>query len=150
MPIENVASNRDLYSAKIASQNKLNNSAVSVDSFLSLIASQLQNQDMMNPMKDTEFMGQMAQFSNLQMMQAMMAQSSNSLAISMIGKQAEAAYMDNGKLNVVKGSVESVTLFEGKPMVYIKGQPFSLEEIMVVGGGEAKVETPVAEEKATS
>ena len=148
MPVDNVASIRDLYSAKIASQNKLNNSAISVDSFLSLIASQLQNQDMMNPMKDTEFMGQMAQFSNLQMMQAMMAQNSNSLAISMIGKEAEAAFMDNGKLTVVKGSVERVTLFEGKPMVYIKGQPFSLEEIMVVGSTSEEI--PAADPKTTS
>ncbi len=34
--------------------------------FLTLLASQLQYQDPLNPMENTEFLGQMAQFSNLE------------------------------------------------------------------------------------
>ncbi|MFJ5769978.1 flagellar hook assembly protein FlgD [Psychrobacillus sp. NPDC093180] len=56
----------------LANQKKVEkqtgNSALGKDAFLKILMAQLQNQDPTNPMKDTEFIAQMAQFSSLEQM----------------------------------------------------------------------------------
>lgn len=42
---------------------------VSVDDFLNLMVAQLQNQDFMNPVDDTQYVTQLAQFATMQQMQ---------------------------------------------------------------------------------
>ncbi|MEG0092170.1 MAG: flagellar hook capping FlgD N-terminal domain-containing protein, partial [Oscillospiraceae bacterium] len=84
-----------------------------VNDFLKLLASQLQNQDMMNPMKDTEFMSQLAQFTMLQSVDDMKAYVTNSAevnatsyAMSLVGKTATAATLDkDGKMEKITGEI---------------------------------------------
>ena len=62
------------------------------DAFLSLLITQLANQDPTNPMEDRDFIAQMAQFSSLEQMVNMtkqlekMASTNQTLAVSYIGK----------------------------------------------------------------
>ncbi len=49
-------------------EKQTGNSALGKDAFLKILMAQLQNQDPTNPMKDTEFIAQMAQFSSLEQM----------------------------------------------------------------------------------
>ncbi|MFJ7970802.1 flagellar hook assembly protein FlgD [Psychrobacillus sp. NPDC096389] len=57
----------------LANQKKVEkqtgSNALGKDAFLKILMTQLQNQDPTNPMKDTEFIAQMAQFSSLEQMQ---------------------------------------------------------------------------------
>ena len=50
------------------SQSKTRSTNLGKDDFLKLLMTQLQNQDPSNPMEDTQFIAQMAQFSSLEQM----------------------------------------------------------------------------------
>ncbi|MEK4485181.1 flagellar hook assembly protein FlgD [Psychrobacillus sp. FSL H8-0484] len=53
---------------KKSAERKTGNSTLGKDDFLKILMTQLQNQDPTNPMKDNEFIAQMAQFSSLEQM----------------------------------------------------------------------------------
>ncbi|TQR21094.1 flagellar hook assembly protein FlgD [Psychrobacillus vulpis] len=60
---------KDMYlSNKQQAGRKTGNSTLGKDDFLKILMAQLQNQDPTNPMKDNEFIAQMAQFSSLEQM----------------------------------------------------------------------------------
>jgi len=103
--------------------------------FIKLLVAQLTNQDMMNPMDNTEFIAQMATFSTLTAMNNMLEHSMTSYAVSLLGKEVTAATLDpiTGKLERFEGVVTGVSLFEGNPKVYIGERAFDLQSIMTVG-----------------
>ena len=95
------------------------------DQFLKLFVAQLQHQDPMNPMEDSEFMGQMASFSTLEQVSNLAAANeriANSLqstsAIGLIGRTV--TYVD-GDDQVHTGKVEKVTTTDGKPFLTVDG-----------------------------
>lgn len=57
------------------------------EAFLTLLIAQLKNQDPLNPMKDTEFVSQLASFSSLEQMSNMSRSLDKSSAMNLIGKQ---------------------------------------------------------------
>ncbi len=86
------------------------------DEFLQLLVAQLRNQDPLNPMSDTEFVTQLAQFNSLEQlqsmneaMQEMAAQSAFAQASSMIGMEVDAMTPDG----IVTGVVEALAFREG-------------------------------------
>lgn len=114
---------------------------MNVTDFLKLLAAQLQNQDMMNPMDDSAFMGQLAQFTQLQTMENMNNSiqlstelSTISYSMSLIGKEAVAATLDeNGELVKTEGLITGVTMYNGTPVFYIGDKGFYLSQLMSVG-----------------
>ena len=101
------------------------NGELGKDDFLKLFVAQLQHQDPMNPMNDSEFMGQMASFStleqvsNLALANEKIAKSLTSTgAIGLIGRTV--TYMDAGK-QLHTGTVEKVTTTDGKPSLTVAG-----------------------------
>lgn len=90
------------------------------DDFLKILVAQLSNQDPMQPMQDTEFIGQMAQFSSLEQMTNMnksmnkffdsQLQSSMTDYAHLIGKSVQ--WHENNEANA--GKVEAVLYKEGK------------------------------------
>lgn len=103
------------------------------DGFLKILMTQLQNQDPTNPMKDTEFVSQMASFSSLEQMMNMtksidrMVQSQMVSPIlknsHMIGKEVsyQAYDKDTGeKLDIETSNVIAVSQQEGWAVLELK------------------------------
>ena len=109
--------------------------SVSVDDFLSLMVAQMTNQDFMNPMDDTQFVTQLAQFSSMQMMQEMANYSKTSYVMSLVGKPVTAARISvGGELLKETGPVQKISLHNNEYAVWVNGKKFSLEQIMELGG----------------
>ena len=109
--------------------------SVSVDDFLSLMVAQMTNQDFMNPMDDTQFVTQLAQFSSMQMMQEMANYSKTSYVMSLVGQKVTAAKISPmGGLQKETGPVQKVTLTNNEFGIWVNDKKFSLEQIMEIGG----------------
>ncbi|MEI8217026.1 MAG: flagellar hook capping FlgD N-terminal domain-containing protein, partial [Eubacteriales bacterium] len=101
--------------AAVTTQNKTTGkSALSMDDFFTLLTAQLSNQDMSNPVKDNEFISQMAQFSMVQALADLNKMSATSYSVGLIGKEATVASLDDaGVMQSHTGIVEGVTLYNG-------------------------------------
>ena len=127
--------------------------SVSVDDFLTLMVAQMTNQDFMNPMDDTQFVTQLAQFSSMQMMQEMSNYSKTSYVMSLVGKDVTAARITvSGELLKETGPVQKVTLSNNEFGIYVNGKKFSLEQIMEIGttGETDSSGNPVVKEEDTT
>lgn len=108
--------------------------AVSTEDFLSLMVAQMTNQDFMNPMDDTQFVTQLAQFSSMQMMQEMSNYTKTGYVMSLVGKDVTAARITvSGELIKETGPVQKVTLTNNEFGIYVNGKKFSLEQLMEIG-----------------
>lgn len=125
---------------------------VSVDDFLNLMVTQLRNQDFMNPVDDTQYVTQLAQFTTMQQMQLLAEYSKTSYAMSLVGKNVTAAkFTVSGDLKKVTGPIEKITLADNEYAVYIDGEKFTLEQIMELNQStsEDEVESGVDTEGLT-
>lgn len=114
---------------------------VNVDDFLQLMIAQLKNQDFTNPVDDTQYVTQLAQFATMQQMQELAYYSKSNYVMSMVGKTVTAASLSlGGKVNKVVGPVEKIVLSNKEFMVYVKGNPYSLSQIMEVNDVESITE----------
>jgi flagellar basal-body rod modification protein FlgD len=102
------------------------NSAMGKDQFLKLFVAQLQHQDPMNPMQDSDFMGQMASFSTLEQV-TNLASANATIATSLsldhsvglIGRTV--TWTDEAKV-AHTGQVEKVNQDkDGKPVLTVSG-----------------------------
>lgn len=99
------------------------------DDFIKILVAQLTSQDPMNPQKDTEFVGQMAQFSALESTKSMQTEIQTLRANSMIGQTVEVAV--NREVNVV-GEVSGVVNEKGVPKIIIGEKSYSLSDVVRV------------------
>lgn len=121
----------DLYGQAEKSTAKTTGSNLGKDAFLTLMITQLQYQDPLNPSSDKDFLAQMAQFSGLEQMQNLNQSSSMSQAYSLIGKVVQATVTDETTLEskAVEGFVDSVSLKNGKTYVQVNGNDIELEKV---------------------
>jgi flagellar basal-body rod modification protein FlgD len=101
------------------------NGAMGKDQFLKLFVAQLQHQDPMNPMNDSEFMGQMASFSTLEQVSNLAAANeriaaslTSTGAVGLIGRTV--SYVDAND-EIQTGTVDKVTTAGGKPVLTVNG-----------------------------
>lgn len=109
--------------------------------FLKLIAAQLQNQDMTNPMSNSEMMQQLSQMSSIQTMTELQTAITNmndiavtNYSASLVGKEVTVAAEDSkGNLKTIEGLVTGTGLYGGETVVFVDGKAYSLSQIMAVG-----------------
>ena len=96
--------------------------------FLKLLSVQMQAQDPLNPMKDTEFISQMANFTSLEQMKnlttsfdSFIGQQRSVDAQSYLGKTVTLLDADTG---LVTGPVTGVTFEEGLPRLMVGGETY--------------------------
>lgn len=101
--------------------------------FLNLLVAQMTNQDAMNPMDNTEFIAQMAQFSSLQAMSDLTEISMQGQATSLIGKNVVVAKYDSkGEIEVQEGIVQRVTIHGGKTKLYVNDIEYDYSNVMEI------------------
>lgn len=122
---------------------------LSITGYFKLLAAQLQNQDMTNPMDNSEMMAQMTQMAMVQSMSAMTEAISTSTAVNtqtyaagLIGKRVTVAVTEENSygqeiaVDVKYGDVESVNFIGGTPVFRLKGDEKDYPLSYLLGMGE--------------
>lgn len=97
-------------------------SGLNMDTFMRLLTVQLANQNPLEPMKDAEFYGQIAQLGQVQGLQNVQNSLEMSQAAGMIGAKVTAVrtLTNNGENSMVTGVVQKVTVRDGERIITIK------------------------------
>ncbi len=98
--------------------------------FLNLLVTQMSSQDPLNPVSDTDFAAQLAQFSSLQETQTMATELQTLEANSLIGQTVTLTPSTGGAQ--VSGVVASVQILSGVPEIMVNGQIYNLSQISAV------------------
>lgn len=110
-----------------------NNGDMDIQDFFKLIAAQLSNQDFNNPTDNTEFMGQMAQFTALQIQQKVLSMANSTFASSLMGKTVIAATLDSsGQLVKTTGVVEGIKFTDDSFEFIVDKKTFKPENLMEI------------------
>lgn len=106
------------------------------DAFMKILVTQLKNQDPLEPLKDTEFIGQMAQFSSLEQL-TNLNKAMNSL-VGIQGNQSLTEHADllgntvyweqevDGQLKSGEGIVKALALKNGELMVELEDEEINI------------------------
>ena len=118
-------------------QGRIAKQELGKDDFLKLLMAQMTNQDPTNPMENTEFIAQMAQFTSLEQMtnmsqnfEKMAALINSSEAQSMLGRTVQ---IDLGAEQSATGVVEAATR-GASPQVQVNGVFYDMNKIKAVYG----------------
>ena len=106
------------------------------DDFLKLLVTQLSSQDPMNPISDTGFIAQMAQFSALEQARTMesdMAQMRDDQQVlqanSLLGRTVQ---LQVDPKTIGYGTVDAVLLQAGTPQLIVNGQSYDLSQVLSI------------------
>ena len=117
--------------------------------FLKLLITQMRNQDPMQPVSDTEFIAQMAQFSSLEQTKSMGAdiaklrQGNDFLqATNLLGKNV---HLTIGNMAFTKGIVTDLNVKDGEARIIVGEKTYTLDQVNSVSS-----EAPETEENTTT
>ena len=140
----------DQRSQEIQSQSKREGSYMQMDDFLQLLTAQIGNQDPLEPMKDTEFISQMANIASLEQMQQF-SKGFESFATSH-DKMVSQNYLGKDvviedEASTVSGVVTSVEKnAEGELKVVVNGNSYDTSSITKVSLPDGSTRKEVVEE----
>ncbi|WP_058303934.1 flagellar hook capping FlgD N-terminal domain-containing protein [Gorillibacterium timonense] len=121
------------YSSGNTSTASKTDNSLGKDEFLKILIAQLKNQDPMNPMKDQEFIAQMAQFSSVEQLSNManemkLLRQSVGLSPELIDKKVTWEETDStGAIVSKSGIVTSLSMKKGVQYVQVDGQDIKAE-----------------------
>ena len=114
-------------------KNTRGSSELGQDAFLQLLVCQMQNQDPLEPTSNTEWISQMATFSQLEELQALSKTTENSQIFSLVGKNVIVSTEDDsGNAQLKSGIVEFINLSGGQAKFSINGALYSIDELYSV------------------
>ncbi len=126
------------------------------DEFLTLLLTQLQNQDPMEPMDSTEMVAQLAQFSALEQMQNLNTQFEDfreqSLIQSLFVLQGQSVTLELTDGSTVEGTVDKILWSSDSMKLEINGELYALDEITgitVTNASEEEVAEAAGETSVT-
>ena len=112
------------------------------DEFLQLLVVQMRNQDPLKPVSDTEFIAQMAQFSNLEQTKAMSSDikqlrqsTAFNQATALMGNQVR---LLSGESTFTKGIVTDLTVKDGEVSLIVNGKTYELGQVVSVNSEETE------------
>lgn len=128
------------------------NSDLSVNDFFNMMINQLTNQDFMNPVDDTQYLAQMAQFATMQEMMDLCQYSKQNYVMGMLGREVTVSKNEiGGDVTTVTGKVEKITVEDDEYKIYVNGTPYDYDKVSVINNTVASDNTqpetkPEAEE----
>jgi flagellar basal-body rod modification protein FlgD len=142
MQINGISANDSISSL---SKDQTDANGMGKQSFMNLLATQLKNQDPLNPSKNDEMLAQLAQFSSLEQMQNLndnivglaVLQQSNALmqqltdASALMGRDVK--YTDPQTQTELWGKVDSVRIKDGLAVLNIGGNDVPLNAVSEIG-----------------
>ncbi len=130
----NVENQVNTYNKSLVQNGRKTSNELGKDDFLKLLITQLSNQDPTNPMENTEFISQMAQFSSLEQMTNMSTSFSkmasfinSSEAASTLGKTVELNIGDTTTTGIVEGATRGEN-----PQILVNGMYYSMDKIAAI------------------
>lgn len=132
-PIADVVDGKVDISESSQSKERKVGSQLGKDDFLLLLVTQMKYQDPLEPADNTQYVTQLAQFSELEYMQNMMDITQHTSAFTLVGKYAYAeTNSSTGKNQKEEGVVDFVTMKDGEAYVTINGVEFNYDDIVEV------------------
>jgi flagellar basal-body rod modification protein FlgD len=138
MQVTSSTSSTALLGSSTASTSSSSNSTLNESQFLQLLTVQLENQDPLQPMDDTAFLAQMAQFTSLQETNTMNQQVERLTAASYIGSTVT---VNPGNTAPVTGQVTAVDTSGADPELVINGAEYPIAELQMVSGAQVAAST---------
>mgnify|MGYP000984672207 CR=1 FL=1 len=117
------------------------NSALGKDAFLQLLVTQMKYQDPLNPNTDTEFIAQLATFSQLEQLQNLSALTTSSQAFGLVGKHVMINTKNAaGEASTISGRVDFVNMSNGKAYLSVNGNLYNVDQLNSVISDEYIIE----------
>ena len=133
--------------AQGTSISKAGKTDLDINDFIQLFTTELTNQDILGTDgssgggSNTDYIGQLAQFTNLQTMQTLTEIVYAQYGASVVGKNVIVAnYNSMGEYKQDEGVVESVMLVDGDVTVTVNGVTYPMSAIMEITTGASKSE----------
>lgn len=127
--LDNVKSQNSIAN-KTTSNSTTGNSSLGKDAFLQLLVTQMKYQDPLNPNTDTEYVAQLATFSQLEQMQNLNKTFSNSQAFSLVGMDVVLKTTDSSGKEITKsGTVDKVIMNNGVAKLLVGGNQYTLDQL---------------------
>lgn len=118
-------------------QKKKNGGELGKDDFLQLLVAQMKYQDPLEPTDNTQYISQLATFSQLEMMQNLNATTVNGQAFSLVGKEViMKTESSTGSTQYKQGVVDFVTVSGSKTYLSIEGKLYNVEDLQTVIGND--------------
>lgn len=100
------------------------------DAFLKLLICEMQNQDPLEPTSNTEWISQMATFSQLEELQSISKASENSQMFTMVGKNVIVKVTDDeGNVTLKSGMVDFISMSGGQAKFSVNGNLYSMSDL---------------------
>ena len=113
--------------------SKKSNSMMNQMDFINMLVAEMKYQDPLEPSSNTDYVAQMATFSQVQALEDMKDSMSNMNATNLVGKYVSIVSEDAaGRVSEVVGKVDYVTIENGKTYVSVEDQKFSVDDVVSV------------------
>ena len=107
------------------------------DAFLQLLIAEMQHQDPLEPTTNTEWISQMATFSQLEELQSLSKTTENTQIFSLVGKHVIVSTEDaSGNKQLKEGVVDFISVSGGQAKFSINGSLYSMEDLYSVVDSE--------------
>jgi flagellar basal-body rod modification protein FlgD len=128
--IKPVSDGKVVEQAKTTTRKSQTENTLGKDAFLQLLVTQMKYQDPLNPNTDTEYIAQLATFSQLEQLQNISQISTNSQAFSLVGKTVMIKTENQaGNTTYVSGRVDFISMSNGKAQMSVNGSLYSVDQL---------------------
>src|ERR1035441_239193 len=130
MAINGIGSSSSNNSVSNALSAATNNQFVSQNTFLTLLLTQLKNQDPMNPQDSSQFVSQLAQFSSLEQMTQVSSKMESVLENSVVNMIGHTVTVSDSTTSTgfTQGKVSGIVYYADGPAIVVNGKNYRSEE----------------------